>query len=232
MSTDFIDDDLLKMRDAGDDDEGVNTRADGTDVGKMARQREDIGNQVAGAADEIERLRMRQAELEKAKKNLEDLSRKHEEYEQGKKEMLDKLTRGLTMVEREEIQATRMVELLSETRSRFRELLDDLSEIDETKWTEDGFKTELSRALVKVDMARADYKKALARIDAVSWYKPGDGEKRSDVLQEMARDVSGRKDFAYWLKVGLAVSLPMIVVTVLACLAVLLSVKYWHFLPR
>jgi len=212
MAKEFIDDDLLKTDDSGEDwDE-----QDSDGMARVARHREELTDQVAGATDEIERLRMRQMELEKAKKSLEELTQRHEEYDQGKKEMIDKLTRGLTMVEKEEVQATRMVELLSETRSRFKELLNDLSDIDETKWSENNFKTELSRALVKVDIARADYKKALARIDVVSWYKSGGGDKQSDMFREMTRDVSDTKSFGYWLKVGLAASLPLIIVIILA----------------
>ena len=217
MAKDFFDDDLVA---GGDSPESGIEEKDGvmirpiTDasIGRMVKQKQELSNQVAGAVTEIERLRKRQEQLERERRDLEDLSRKQEEYELGKKDIIDKLGRGMVLVEKEQAQAVRMVELLSEIREQFRNSLSELRKINEDIWADDEYQTELTRALVRVDLAREMYRKALAKIDSASWHKDGDQKRPSEMLVETRRELSDRKGFGYWFVAGLAASLPLIAV--------------------
>ncbi len=176
---------------------------------RMAKQKDDIANQVANAAEEIERLRMRQEELEYAKKALHELNRKQDRYDHGKKEIIANLDRSVLQMEKDEVRAGRMVELLSTTRAQFKETLTELRGIHEEGWGENDFEEELDRALVVTENARMLYNKSIAKIDAESWQR---GERPASTL--MSRDgVDGasiaEKGFLFWLKVGVALSLPM-----------------------
>jgi ethanolamine utilization protein EutA (predicted chaperonin) len=180
---------------------------------------------MAHAAQELERLRARQEGLEREKRDLEDVRRKQEEYEQGKREMIERFGQSLVKLEKDEAQAERLSELLGATRKRFKNLLDELQAINEQLWPEDQIRDELSKALTVIEDARMEYNKAMSKLDAIS----ADGRKVSAehppvIFEEgrFARDVD--RSFGYWVKVGFAVSLPLIVVAV-AVTAIVLILK-------
>ncbi len=157
MSTDFFDNDL--SRTTAPDDEALTESS----VTRMTRQKEQLTNQVADTAEEIERLRMRQDELEHEKTSLEELNRKQDEYERSKKNIIENLSRNLVLMEKDEILANRMVELLSASRARFKEILAEIRDIREELWGDSGFEEELDKALALIESARMEYSKAIAK---------------------------------------------------------------------
>jgi vacuolar-type H+-ATPase subunit I/STV1 len=228
--TDFRDPDLSSqaMRDSGSFGERSGSSAGSApEIGRMGRQKVELTNQMTGAVSEMERLRMRQDELEKEKSQLQDLARRQEEYERGKRDAIEKLSRGIVLFEKEEAQANRMAEMLMETRSQFRQILAELKQIDEEKWSDENFREELGNAMARVEAARDIHKKALARIEASSWHRSA----RADVA-EVAESASGGllavSGFGRWFKIGLAFSLPLIAVVVLVFLAYLWTAGYFH----
>ena len=219
MGTDFFDDDLLQpnLKPQGIPEQRENSPARSSSeasAGKLAQQKEELSGQVAAAVKEIEQLRMKQEDLEKEKSKLQELGRKQEEYERGKRDAIEKIDRGIIIVEKEEVEATRMVELLSETRAKFKNMLADLRNINEDTWSDENFADELNRASAMVENARMDYKKALARIDASSWHKDA-ARGQSELLDGVAGGVGGGHGFGYWMKIGLALTLPLIALVIL-----------------
>jgi len=207
MGTDFVDDDLSRKAGAREDAETSATR--------LARQKEQLANQVADTAEEIERLRMRQDELEHEKTSLEELNRKQDEYERSKKNIIENLARNVILMEKDEILANRMVELLSASRARFKDILSEIRDIKEESWGETDFEEELDKALALIESARMEYSKAIAKIDAESWQKGSAGQAPLATLEEAGRGALSNKGFFFWFKIGVAVSLPVIVVLLL-----------------
>ena len=200
MGTDFIDDDLLRNSGAGEAE---------TSAARLTRQKEQITNKVADTAEEIERLKMRQDELEHEKTSLEELNRKQDEYARSKKNIIENLSRNIILMEKDEVLATRMVELLSASRSRFKDILAEIRDVQEESWSEDSFEEELDKALALIESARMEYSKAIAKVDAESWQKGSAGQAQLSTLEEAGRGSIANKGFLFWLKVGVAVSLPM-----------------------
>lgn len=223
MSTDFFDEDLRSSRaeaSASDASEDVPVRSiTEAGISRMARQKEQLGDQVAGAIGEIERLRLRQNDLEREKMTLEDLTRKQDAYEQGKREMIDKLEASIVLLEKDETQATRSAELLSVIRGRFKETLDEMTSIDEDKWPGASFQDELNKALAQVDDARKIYRRGLAKIEASGWGGAIGGKEPPAIMERVSRDLDPTRSFGFWMKVGMAVSLPVILVSVLIFIA-------------
>ena len=220
MGTDFFDDDLLKTDSPGPDmierTEGVPTRPiSEASLTRMMKQKEEVIQQVASASQELEQLRMRQETLEKEKADLQELTRRQEDYEKGKGEIVEKLVQSIVMLEKEEIQATRMMELLSMMRSRFKDTLAELKAIDEEKWADDAFAMELNKAVVVVEDARATYRKALAKIDAARWQKPAADGSPENLMDDAMAGPRTERSFGYWFKMGWAVSLPIMVLIVI-----------------
>jgi len=226
MATDFFDDDLLRPdADAaaaqGAQAQPVAGEMEPAEAHRLARHQDDVTRHVAGTVRDIEELRRKQDALEKEKNQLENLARTQEDYEQGKRSVIDALTTSIVGIEKDEVQATRMAELLGETRARFSDLLAEIRGIDEDNWSEEDFTGELNRALALVRNAQGSYRKGLARIEAAGWHKIS----AAAAVQEQAPYVPGpKRGFWYWVKVGIAVSLvPVIVAIVLFVAWVILT---------
>jgi chromosome segregation ATPase len=222
--TDFFDDDLVKPRGSAaqrapaksDGHDGTSSRtAEEMNLSRMAQRRDEINGQVAQAMEELERLRTRQEDLEREKQDLELLRRKQQEYEDGKRDLISHLNKSLVRLEKEEMGAQKLTEVLGTTRVNFRALLSEVEGLDEESWPDDSVREELDKALTRIEQVRIEYNKALSRVDSAtdeSGFSSTDH--RSMALD--ARDIgsSGEHGFGYWLKVGFAVSLPLLIVVV------------------
>ena len=228
MSTDFFDDDLLKDENSEGGNRGSGRRepeaqaepGSGFEIeplsenslGRLARQKEETSAQMAGAVKEIEQLRHRQETLEKERGELEELRRRQEQYERDKRDMVQKLGRSVVLLEKEERQAARMVELLSAMRDKFGETLEEINGIDEQGWSDEQFDEELNRALAIVEDARQTYRQALAKIDAADWRKGSGNKAEGEIFEEAEEQAGVERGFGFWFKAGLAASLPLILV--------------------
>ena len=235
-NTDFFDDDLVKQRDSarrlklGPSDDSIGTVGDGAssdevpvrpvsdfNLTRMAKHKLEVDDHVATAVHELERLRKRQEDLEREKKELEELRRKQEEYERGKREMVERFSQSLVTLEKDELQAERLSELLGATRKRFKTLLGDIQSLSEESWPEAQVREELSKALVVLDDARMEYNKSMSKIDAIggAGKKAAPGEHQPVIFEEGGSMLHHEdQGFTYWLKVGFAVTLPLIGVIV------------------
>ena len=232
--TDFFDDDLVKQRDAakrirmGPTEEPVETLGEGGgrdevpvrpvsdfNLTRMAKHKAEVNEQATIASQELDRLRKRQEQLEQEKRSLEEMQRKHEDYERGKREMTEHLKRSLITLERQEVETQRLVEMLSSTRKRFKAMLNDVEDLKEEEWPEDAIRDNLARSLGVIEETRMEYNKALAKIEAVK------GEAKTPsatattaptvLFDDHGYGHEAERPFSYWVKVGLAVSLPLVV---------------------
>ena len=225
--TDFFDDDLGRARkfklnaelgtasDTSSGDEIPVRSLSDLSLTRMAKHKQEIEENVMQASQELERLRKRQEELEREKRELEELHRKQDEYQRGKSELMEKLGQSLVTMEKDEIQAQRMVEMLATTRKRFKEMLSELQGLAEESWPEERFGEELSKALTLIENFRMEFNKAVSRIEAAGGAEIRVGASLSPVTSEAVRlTVEDQKPFRYWVKVGVAVSLPLVVTIV------------------
>lgn len=241
-NTDFIDDDLIQRRgtvkevNMGPAQKGVAAsdmpRSESVPTGDLnltplTRRNEEINSQVATKLDELERLRTKQEALEREKNSLENLRNNQEKYEAGKREMIDHLEKSLIALEREEIGLNQRLELLAETERRFKEMLNDMRGFNEDQWSTDteGLREDLGKALVVIDNTRKEYNKAYARIEAMR-----EGHNIGVIAKPAMQDDSAGlarypRGFGDWLKMGLAFSLPLVVVLIVL-IAVLIAKMY------
>jgi len=228
-NTDFIDDDLIQRRDAVKEvDMGPAHKSSAVsdipssepvptgdlNLTPLTRRNEEINSQVATKLDELERLRTKQEALEREKNSLENLRNNQEKYEAGKREMIDHLEKSIVALEREEIGMNQRLELLAETDRRFKEMLNDMRGFDEEQWVTDtdGLREELSKALVIIDNTRKEYNKAYARIEAMR-ESHNIGVIAKPAMQDESDGLAScPRGFWYWVKVGAAFSLPLVIV--------------------
>jgi hypothetical protein len=212
MGTDFFDDDLSAPETAREQPEGkaaAGARQAEAGASRLVKQKEELAENVAARADEIERLRMRQEELEREKSELEGLAKKQDEYLRGKRDVIEKLERSVVLIEKEEAQATRMAELLSVMRTRFRDTLAEIKQINEEQWPEEEFNNEINKAAALIEEARQLHKKGIAKIEATRWQEGEAGKAPAFALDRMQAGAGGEGGFGFWLRAGLAFSLPL-----------------------
>ncbi len=181
---------------------------------------EELQNQVKRAQSELIQLRERQGQIEKEKQRLEELTRKQEELEYGRNEVADKLSRAIVLVQRETEEAQRRLEQLNTIQDSFAEHLQKLEAIDPKSWNGRDLPRELTRGLVTVDEARSAYARSQAKIAPTAELDAGVTD---DGL--LSYDDIGGHGFAYWLRSGLAFTLPL-----LSLGTITLFVWIWHLL--
>lgn len=175
--------------------------ASGLSVVGNPTQKEELDNELQQKREQILALRRQQEELERQKGDIEDLRRKHDEYARGKTEMIERLTRDLVLLEREQVEAQRRTELCLATRHAFRDHLEKLHAIHDEQWTSANVRTELSTALGTIESARMELQSACARLDCLNPKQPVAEEKKDE----------GTTEFGRYVRLGLAASLPLII---------------------
>lgn len=177
---------------------------------------EELQDQVQRAQSELIELKRRQDQIEKEKLRLEELSRRQDDLERGRIEMVDKLTRSIVLVQREAEESQRRLEQLHGIQNSFTEHLRELEEIDCKSWSGKELSRELTRAIGIVDESRAAYARSQSKI------APLDNNEAIDADFNEEYPVA-EQGFFYWLQCGVAFTLPLLVLGVIA-----IVVWIWH----
>lgn len=179
---------------------------------------EELQDQVQRAQSELMELKRRQDQIEKEKLRLEELSRRQEELERGRIEMVDKLTRALLLVQRETEESQRRLEQLHGIANSFTEHLRELENIDCKNWNGRDLTRELTRAIGMVDEAKAAYARAQAKIAPME-----EGTFSEEAFEHEEPFEKEKHHFLYWLQSGVAFTLPLLLLGVIA-----LILTMWH----
>lgn len=161
---------------------------------------EQIDDQVAQAQDRLLALKRQAEQLEREKAKLEELSRRQEQFDTGRAEMVDKFTSSLVHIQRETDQTLKRLEILKNVQSSFSTYLTELETINPKDWAPAELNKELSKALGAVEDARSVYTKAQAQVAA--------DEEVSVGASPFDGEGSGH-GFGYWLMAGFAFTLPL-----------------------
>lgn len=168
---------------------------------------EQIDTQVAQAQERLLALKRQAEQLEREKQKLEELSRRQEQFDNGRSEMVDKFTSSLVQIQRETDQTLKRLEILKNVQTSFTSYLHELEAINPKDWTPDDLQKELARAIGTVEDARSVFVKAQAQVaseETIAGPSPYDGE--------MGGIEHG---FGYWLMAGFAFTLPLTAVGLL-----------------
>ena len=86
---------------------------------------------------------------------------------------MEKLTRGLVLLEREEFEVKRELEQIKIVRDSFAEHLGQTENLNPADWSSEELPTELTKALARVDQAKAIYSQSKARLLALRQAEEG-----------------------------------------------------------
>ena len=125
-----------------------------------APSKEEVDTRVAEAQQKLAELKRAQEELERQRSALEETRRRQAEFQTGRQEMIQHLTRGLGLLEGAEFNARRDAEQMAKALQGLREAQTKIEAIHEETWTQDSFTTELTRALTILENARMEWNAA------------------------------------------------------------------------
>ncbi len=182
---------------------------------------EDLGDEVQKTNTELEKLKRQLEDIEKQKQRLEELKRRQDELENGRIDMTDKLTRSLVTVQREIEESQKRLEQLNQIFNSFTQHLRYIEGINAKSWGTNELPKELSKALSAVEDARADYVKALPKFtpDAPVEATP------AAAGYEAEYGYAEERGFMYWLKSGVAFTLPLWVLGIVGLLVWIWSIS-------
>ena len=163
---------------------------------------EQIDDQVAQAQERLLALKRQAEQLEREKAKLEELSRRQEQFDSGRAEMVDKFTSSLVQIQRETDETLKRLEILKNVQASFSAYLQELEAINPKEWTPEELTKELSKALGAVEDSRSIYTKAQAQIAVEPLTGPSSVE---------SEGVEGAQGFGYWLMAGFAFTLPLLI---------------------
>jgi len=190
-----------------------------------APTRDEVDRKVVEAQQKLAELKRAQEDLERERASLEELRRRQTEFQTGRQELVQHLTRGLGLLEEAEFNARREAEQTVKTITDFRDALGKIQAIHDETWTKDSFSIELTRALTTIENARMEWNSARLKFPVLS------GESKQQAGPEVAPHAVSPLDgltFGSLCRIGLALTWPLAVVALggLGLLAAFLFLRH------
>ncbi len=177
---------------------------------------DDLNLKVQQAEEVLLDLERRREQIERQKRQLEEIRRKQYEFEEGQRQTLEKIKRGLVLLDQQEFELKREYEEVGLIRDSFANHLRLLEAIRPQVWDPMNLEDELTRALAVIDQAKGAYHQAQVRLEAV--HRQGLHGGSSEAAQAAAEGLDGDAGtqgvpFGFWPKVGtgFAYSLPLLI---------------------
>ena len=214
-STEFIDTDFLAQKSP--------SAAPASGYGR-APSPDDVNRKVVEAQQKLVELKRAQEELERERAGLEELRRRQNEFQTGRDEVVQNLTRGLGLLEEAEFVARRDAEQMVKTVGDFRAALAKVQAINDQTWTKENFQVELTRALTTIENARMEWNSARLKISALA----GETKNAAAQLDKNSPDMAAvpslaELPFGQLCKIGLAMTWPLLLVA-LGALGVFIAI--------
>ena len=193
--------------------------------GSRAPSREEVEHKVGETQQRLAELKRAQEELERERASLEETRRRQMEFQTGRQEMLQNLTRGVGLLEETEFNARRDAEQMAKSLVEMRDALSKVETIHEEAWSKENFNVELTRALTIIENARMEWHTARLKFPVLSNTPREEGAALPGSDAAAASPFADRS-FGELCKLGLALTWPLAVIGLLTLgilLAVLLS---------
>ncbi|MDD4933045.1 MAG: hypothetical protein PHO89_06225 [Methylacidiphilaceae bacterium] len=170
---------------------------------------DDLNIKVQQAQEVLLDLERRREEIERQKRQLEELRKKQRDFEVGHRAVTEELTRSVALLERQEEDGQRELEDIRSVRKTLAGQLASLEALEPATWEPANLADELTKALSLVDQSRAALRQAQGRLDRLGWEaaeQEGNAPRAEGALEETD------EGFGFWRKVasGFAYSLPLI----------------------
>ena len=177
-----------------------------------APTREEVDSKVAEAQQKLAELKRAQEELERERSALEEVRRRQMEFQKGRQETIQDLTRGLGLLQEAEFSSRRDAEQMAKAIADLGDALKKVQAVQEDAWTKENFSIELTKALTAIENARMEWNSARLKFPVLS------GRTAEAVAAKPAPPVApfAGMSFGELCRLGLAFTWPLAVVALLA----------------
>jgi predicted nuclease with TOPRIM domain len=173
-----------------------------------APSRDDVERKVVEAQQKLVELKRAQEELERERAGLEELRRRQSEFQTGRQEIIQHLTRGLGLLEEAEFAARRDAEQMARTTENFHQALDKVQAIQDGAWTKENFQQELTRALTTIENARMEWNSARLKLPVLAGENQPSAEGEINVPPPAPS--LAELNFGQLCRIGLAMTWPLL----------------------
>jgi chromosome segregation ATPase len=187
---------------------------------QRAPSREEVDSKVAEAQQKLSELKRAQEQLERERAALEETRRRQIEFQTGRREMTQHLTRGLGLLQEAEFNARRDAEDMSKAITGLQDALAKLECIHEESWGRDNFEVELTRALTSLENARMEWNGARLKFALLANPAPESAQSAAQAKENAGLSLS-TCGFGQLCKLGFALTWPLAAVALLALAAAL-----------
>jgi hypothetical protein len=187
---------------------------------QRAPTREEVDSRVAEAQQKLAELKREQEELERQRAALEETRRRQIEFQTGRQEAVQNLTRGVGLIEEAEFSARRDAEQMAKALVDLRDALSKIEAIHEEAWTKDNFNMELTRALTALENARMEWNAARLKFPILSSTMQ-DGGASNPTGAAPPASLLAAHSFGELCRIGLGLTWPLAVVALVALAALL-----------
>jgi hypothetical protein len=179
-----------------------------------APSREEVDSKVGETQQKLAELKRVQEELERERSALEETRRRQIEFQTGRQETIQNLTRGVGLLEEAEFAARRDAEQMAKSLADMKDALAKVEATSEQSWTKDNFNVELTRSLTVIENARMEWNSARLKFPVLSGADGVEAESGDEGAQ--TQSWLARQSFGRLCKLGLALTWPLAVVALVA----------------
>jgi len=185
-----------------------------------APTREEVDSKIAAAQQRLAELKREKEDVERERAAHEETRRRQLEFQTGRTELVQNLTRGLGLLEEAEFNARREAEQMAKALEELRDALAKVQTLNEETWTRDSFNVELTRALTTLENARMEWNSARLKFPQLS-NQPQDTP-APDAESTANPILPGIQSWGQLFRLGLALTWPLSAAALLAAAALVL----------
>jgi hypothetical protein len=182
--------------------------------------REEIEARVSDTHGKLAELKRAQEQLERERAALEEARRRRIEFQNGREEMLNHLTRGTELLRESEFNLRRDAEQMNKSLLELQEALAKVESLKEEEWTSDNWNVELTRALTTLENARMEWNSARLKWPALDGAMLPEGEKQSEKTG-LSAFVEGKTAWEI-CRIGLILSWPVAAALLIGMLGIVI----------
>ena len=168
-------------------------------------EREELDTQSVDLQKRITDLSRELENVERERTSVEESRRRFSEFETGRDEMLEELTRGLGLLEEAEHDARRDAEQMGRTITDMRKALGKVEELEDVDTNQDDWKVRLTRNLTIIENARMEINSAKLR-----WPLLTENSEDQGSSENLASQTVAEHSFGHYCLMGLAFTWPLV----------------------
>ena len=203
-----------------DDKDDLNIQFDPKQFQAVTPYSDDIDDEYQQAQDQLRALRQQEEQIKRQAAELEELTKKEQQFKSGRIEVCEELGRCLSVLDREATEARRVAEDCCNAHERLESHLANINGLRPEMWSRADRKAELARAISYIEAAEDEIDEILPMINGFA-KKPGLFKGKPAARPASSLPSAVQSDFTYWLKSGFAFSLPFVGFGVIALIGFL-----------